>query len=61
MKFNKIRFSTAQIHLLHDVSSVTIGIGIGIQRILQASYYYPQSCSRNESHDEITMINYYHL
>jgi hypothetical protein len=50
MKFNKICVSAAQIHLLHDVSSVTIGIEI--QRILQASYYYPQSCSRNDSHDE---------
>jgi hypothetical protein len=50
MKFNKICVSAAQIHLLHDVSSVTIGIEI--QHILQASYYYPQSCSRNESHDE---------
>jgi hypothetical protein len=37
MKFNKIRVSAAQIHLLHDVSSVTIGIDI--QHILQASYY----------------------
>lgn len=50
MKFNKICVSAAQIHLLHDVSSVTIGIEI--QHILQASYYYPHFCSRNESHDE---------
>jgi hypothetical protein len=50
MKFNKIRVTSTQIHLLHDVSSVTIGIEI--QPILQASYYYPQSCSRNDSHDE---------
>jgi hypothetical protein len=48
MKFNKIRVSAAQIHLLHDVSSVTIGIEI--QRILLRIII--QSCSRNESHDE---------
>ena len=37
MMFNKIRVSAEKIHLLQDVSSVTIGIDI--QHILQASYY----------------------
>jgi hypothetical protein len=37
MNFNKIRVNAAQIHLLQDVSSLTISIDI--QHIFQASYY----------------------
>ena len=59
MKFNKIRVNAAQIHLLHDVSSVTIGIEI--QHILQASYYYSSLVQGMIHTTKITMINYYYV